>query len=163
MEDTFGFRLRFYRTRLGLTQQQLADKSGVSRKQISDFEKEIQKNPRPQTLFKLADALGISFTDLSSGLNRNLSDSELLNQNRSEEVTIDLPIDAIELFAKRAEQNGTSIETEIYLTVIHQLDADMRKHKDEHREGLDSEILEKLNKLERDLQNLLKQKNNKAP
>ena len=157
MEDTFGLRLRYYRTRLGLTQQQLADKSGVSRKQISDFEKQIQKNPRPQTLFKLADALGVSFADLQS-LEQGLADEDLLNQNRTAEVTIDLPLDAIKFFEKLAEQNGTSMEDEIYLTVRHRLDEEMQAAKDKHREGLDSEILEKLNKLEQDLQDLLKQK-----
>lgn len=157
MEDTFGFRLRYYRTRLGLTQQELADKSGISRKQISDFEKEIQTRPRPQTLFKLAEALGVSFVDLQ-GVKQDLTNEELLNQNRTEEVTIDLPLDAIEFFKKRAEQNGTSVEAEIYLAVRHQLNNDMQKHKAKHRESLDSEILEKINKLEKDLQQLLQQK-----
>lgn len=65
MKDSFGLRLRYYRAQRDLTQQELAVKAGVSRKQISDLEMEIQKNPRPSTIKKLADALGIKEEKLS--------------------------------------------------------------------------------------------------
>ncbi|WP_168396640.1 helix-turn-helix domain-containing protein [Acinetobacter indicus] len=159
MNDTFGFRLRFYRTNLGFTQQQLAEKSGVSRKQISDFEKGIQKNPRPQTLFKLANALGISFTDLQTDADLKLTDAESLAQNRSVEFKLELPVDVIKFYKKLAEENGTSIDDELYLAVKRQLNNDKDNLKNKHREGLDSEILERLNKLEQDLQSILSQKN----
>lgn len=163
MNDTFGYRLRFYRTSLGLTQQQLSDKSGVSRKQISDFEKEIQTNPRPQTLFKLADALGVSFTDLRPGVDTNISEAEALKQNRSAEITIELPKEVLDFYEKRALENGTSVDDEIYLAVRRNLTADVNNIKSEHRSTLNSEILEKLNKLEQDLKiALLKTKHNKT-
>lgn len=159
MNDTFGFRLRYYRTSLGLTQQQLAEKSGVSRKQISDFEKEIQNNPRPQTLFKLADALGVSFTDLQTEVDSKMTDIEALNQNRSAEFKIELPIDVINFYKKLSEENGTSIDDELYLAVRRQLNTHENALKNKHREKLDSEIIEKLDKLEQNLQNILNQKN----
>ena len=65
MKDSFGLRLRYYRTQKDLTQQELSEKSGVSRKQISDFEMDIQKNPRLSTIKKLADALEIKEEKLS--------------------------------------------------------------------------------------------------
>lgn len=68
MKDSFGLRLRYFRTKLNMTQQQLAEKSGVSRKQISDFEMDIQNNPRQSTLKKLADALEISILNLKPDL-----------------------------------------------------------------------------------------------
>lgn len=68
MKDTFGLRLRYYRTSKNLTQQELAKSSGVSRKQISDLENEIQKNPRDQTVKKLASALDISVLNLKPNL-----------------------------------------------------------------------------------------------
>lgn len=157
MKDTFGFRLRYYRTSLGLTQQQLAEKSGVSRKQISDFEKEIQTNPRPQTLFKLANALGISSVDLQENISK-ITDAEALERHRPVEFKIELPIDVIKHYEDLAKKNGTSIDDEIYLAVRRQLDIAVKETRDKHRDNLDSEILEKLNKLEQDLQDILKSK-----
>lgn len=68
MKDSFGLRLKYFRTKLNLTQQQLAEKSGVSRKQISDFEMDIQKNPRQSTIQKLAEALEINVLNLKPDL-----------------------------------------------------------------------------------------------
>ncbi|PKF33424.1 helix-turn-helix transcriptional regulator [Acinetobacter proteolyticus] len=102
MKDSFGLRLRYYRTQKDLTQQELAEKSGVSRKQISDFEMDIQKNPRLSTIKKLADALDIKEDKLSKESFEFLED----------ENTLDLQIskDAHEKLSFLAQLNNLTIE-----------------------------------------------------
>lgn len=56
-------RLREWRERRGLTQQDLADGSGVSQNAISNYETG-RRNARPSTARKLADALGVGIEDL---------------------------------------------------------------------------------------------------
>ena len=51
--------LKVARKKAGLTQQELADRSGVAREAISRYESQIT-DPTAQTLIKLADALGCS-------------------------------------------------------------------------------------------------------
>ena len=100
MRDTFGFRLKKFRTMLDLTQQQLADKSGISRKQISDFEMDIQTNPRRQTILKLANAL-------------NIDSEKLISSNPLDDV-LELSISntAHDKLLKLAAQNNRSVEDE---------------------------------------------------
>lgn len=100
MRDSFGFRLKKFRTMLDLTQQQLADISGVSRKQISDFEMDIQTNPRKQTISKLAKALNI--------------ESEKLISDKPLDDILELSISntAHDKLSKLAEQNNRSVEDE---------------------------------------------------
>lgn len=98
MRDTFGSRLKKFRTMLDLTQQQLADKSGVSRKQISDFEMDVQKNPRKQTIEKLANALGIE-------------SEKLISSNPLDEILeLSIASEAHEKLSKLAELNNQSVE-----------------------------------------------------
>lgn len=52
--------LRDMRTQSGLTQDELAAKSGLSQTQISKLESGEIRNPGMRTLRKLADALGVS-------------------------------------------------------------------------------------------------------
>ncbi|NHB93897.1 helix-turn-helix domain-containing protein [Photorhabdus cinerea] len=49
-----------WRTYKGISQQQLADKLGISQPAIAQIEK-VGANTQPKTLQKVADALGISF------------------------------------------------------------------------------------------------------
>jgi len=58
MEKTLGQQLIALREAKSLTQDELADKSGVSRPQISRLENDEIDNPRRATLLKLAEALG---------------------------------------------------------------------------------------------------------
>lgn len=64
MKDSFGARLRFFRSKAGLSQQQLADKAGLSRKIISDYEVKLDVMPRETNLYKIADVLGIDSSNL---------------------------------------------------------------------------------------------------
>lgn len=50
--------IRFYRQKAGLTQQQLADKLGVSQQYIGNYESG-KRQPKIQTLQKIADALDV--------------------------------------------------------------------------------------------------------
>jgi transcriptional regulator with XRE-family HTH domain len=56
-------RLREWRTRKALTQQELADRSGTTKANISRIESGEQL-PRPATVRKLAEALGITTEQL---------------------------------------------------------------------------------------------------
>ena len=56
----FGGRLRRLRETAGLTQEELAEKAGLSAKGISDLERGERKRPYPHTVRSLADALGLS-------------------------------------------------------------------------------------------------------
>jgi predicted ATPase/DNA-binding XRE family transcriptional regulator len=57
---TFGKLLRRYRTEAGLTQEELAERAGMSRRAISDLERGARTKPWPHTIAQLADALGLS-------------------------------------------------------------------------------------------------------
>ena len=83
MSDNFGSRLKMCRVASNLTQFELAEKSGVSRKQISDFEMGIQINPRSATIHKLAAALNVSPSFLLHGVK---------NESIERETAYDRPI-----------------------------------------------------------------------
>ena len=59
MVADFSERLRFFRSQRGLSQQELANAVGISRKQISDYEVGTAK-PRQATYMKILKALDIS-------------------------------------------------------------------------------------------------------
>jgi transcriptional regulator with XRE-family HTH domain len=56
----FGARLRKLRDAAGLMQEELASRSGLSAKNISDLERGVRKHPYPHTVRSLADALTLS-------------------------------------------------------------------------------------------------------
>jgi predicted ATPase/DNA-binding XRE family transcriptional regulator len=56
----FGARLRQLRDAAGLTQEELASRSRLSAKNISDLERGVRKHPYPHTVRSLADALKLS-------------------------------------------------------------------------------------------------------
>ena len=58
--EPFANRLRRLRREQGLTQQELADRSGISVRAISDLEREINLRPRRDTAGMLADGLGLT-------------------------------------------------------------------------------------------------------
>ncbi|MEV4509320.1 helix-turn-helix domain-containing protein [Dactylosporangium sp. NPDC049525] len=63
----FGDRLRALRRAAGLTMEQLAERSGVSARAISDMERGHSRAPQTRTLAALADGLGLD-GDARSGL-----------------------------------------------------------------------------------------------
>lgn len=60
---TTGERIKTARVNKGITQQALANKIGASYQQISQYERNV-RNPKLETILKIADALGIPMTDL---------------------------------------------------------------------------------------------------
>ena len=61
---TLNFRLKDVREKNGITQEELAEKSGVSRATISLIENGRAECVKTDTLSKLADALGKKASDL---------------------------------------------------------------------------------------------------
>jgi predicted ATPase/DNA-binding XRE family transcriptional regulator len=59
-DPSFGARLRRLREVAGLTQEELAERAGLSAKGISDLERGARRRPRPHTVRALADALELS-------------------------------------------------------------------------------------------------------
>jgi transcriptional regulator with XRE-family HTH domain len=60
----FGVYLHTLRKKEGLTGQELADKSGVSKTYIWQLENEHRGAPKPGKLAKLAPALGVSYNEM---------------------------------------------------------------------------------------------------
>jgi predicted ATPase/DNA-binding XRE family transcriptional regulator len=60
---SFGEQLRQWRIAASLSQEELADRSGLSVRGISDLERGARQAPRLETVRLLADALGLSDTD----------------------------------------------------------------------------------------------------
>lgn len=59
-ESAFGARLRHHRMAAGLTQEELAERSGLSVRAISDMERGRTSRPRRDTLNQITDALELS-------------------------------------------------------------------------------------------------------
>jgi len=59
-EQPFGQRLRALRERAGLTQEELAERAGLSANAISSLERGARTHPYPHTIRQLADGLGLS-------------------------------------------------------------------------------------------------------
>ena len=55
--ESFGALLRRYRGRMGLTQEELAERAGLHAQEISQLERDVVQRPRSTTVEFLADAL----------------------------------------------------------------------------------------------------------
>jgi transcriptional regulator with XRE-family HTH domain len=61
---TTGEKLRYERRAAGLTQAELAERSGVAQSTIAQIEGGARPNPHPGTLKKLAEALSVETREL---------------------------------------------------------------------------------------------------
>jgi transcriptional regulator with XRE-family HTH domain len=59
-----GYKIKELREKLNMTQEELAEKSGISRATISMLENDVTKEVMTSTLRALADALETTVTDL---------------------------------------------------------------------------------------------------
>jgi transcriptional regulator with XRE-family HTH domain len=59
----FGLLLQRHRTAAGLSQEELAERAGLSRRGLSDLERGARRTPYPATVRRLAEALGLSEAD----------------------------------------------------------------------------------------------------
>src|SRR5215208_6170660 len=62
---SFGALVREHRLAAGLTQELLAERAGLSLRGVSDLERGARRAPYPDTVRRLADALGLSAADRS--------------------------------------------------------------------------------------------------
>jgi transcriptional regulator with XRE-family HTH domain len=56
----FGVLLQQYRLAAGLSQEELAERAGLSRRGISDLERGARRSPHPATARRLAEALDLA-------------------------------------------------------------------------------------------------------
>src|SRR4051794_19856385 len=62
-QPTFGALLRLFRTAAGVSQEELAERSGLSARAISDLERGVRRAPYSDTIGRLAHALSLSDGD----------------------------------------------------------------------------------------------------
>jgi predicted ATPase/transcriptional regulator with XRE-family HTH domain len=62
---TFGDLLHQHRLRVGLTQDALAERAGISERAISDLERGLRRAPHDDTVRRLADALDLNAADIA--------------------------------------------------------------------------------------------------
>lgn len=65
-DASFGTRLRRLREAAGITQEELAERAGLSAKGINDLERGERRRPYPHTVCSLADALKLSGDERAS-------------------------------------------------------------------------------------------------
>ncbi|MGI5855927.1 MAG: helix-turn-helix domain-containing protein [Candidatus Merdivicinus sp.] len=97
---TISEKIREARSKAGLTQQQLADKLGVSQQYIANYESG-KHYPKIQTLQKIADALEVSMADLL-GLYSAAADCEASDLERLIELLFE--------FVERVVKKGATPE-----------------------------------------------------
>jgi len=116
-KNKIGEKLRYYRKKLGLTQKELGDKSGVSYASISDYEKG-KAVPRRETLMKLSEALGVGTSELETlELNEKEIESEekelklfkALFKDLLMELAFDIPVYRT-IPAGKPEETGAAVE-----------------------------------------------------
>ena len=87
----FAERLKTFRKRLGLTQQDLANAVGITKAAISSMERGLTNAPTPDHLFKLSRALGCDPLILLSGKrtsNLNLTSQAAHNLSVEEKLLL---------------------------------------------------------------------------
>lgn len=117
MIDSFGARLKHYRAKELLSQQELSEKSGVSRKQISDFEMNVQVNPRETTVHKLASALNISIDDL-------LVHEENNNDQDREDLDLAIEPHIYDMLVELAKKNKRTVNDEVTIMLEKAINAE---------------------------------------
>lgn len=66
--ESLGQRLKSLRGSRKMSQYELADASGVSRATIANIERDVYQTTQLETLLKLADALGVTVSNLVEGI-----------------------------------------------------------------------------------------------
>lgn len=93
--ESFGSLLKKYRTVAGLTQQELAEKAGISTRGISDLERGVRRTPYKGTIELLADALKLSSQEreiFKKAASRKVADSDEPQTKPNPAVTNRLPL-----------------------------------------------------------------------
>ncbi len=89
----FAPTLRAYRLKAGLSQEALAERSGISTRAISDMERGLRKRPYPDTIRRIAAALDLSSEDraILFGIHRPESDKTAVLGEAGFRVPLALP------------------------------------------------------------------------
>src|SRR6266702_4350997 len=82
----FGTLLAHYRAAAGLTQEELAERAGLSRRGISDLERGERRLPHPATTRRLAEALSLDQAQLATLLQATRQPSTVGLSSRSSPV-----------------------------------------------------------------------------
>ncbi|ENV98317.1 helix-turn-helix transcriptional regulator [Acinetobacter bereziniae] len=137
MENSFSERLKHLRAKMNLSQQQLADHVGLSRKQISDYE---VKNsiPRSVTIHKLAEFLGTTPEFLLKGE----------NSGTNEYLVVPMAGEIYEKLKRIALLKNRSIEDEAQDLLKEALVKEAREIINTDKDDLSSDILERITRLE---------------
>lgn len=85
MLESMGSLIRQLRIKKGLTQSELAQKAGLSQPVIGQYELD-KRSPKPETLHKLADALGCSIETFLSYKNVSNDDISKIKQYDNQEI-----------------------------------------------------------------------------
>ncbi len=113
---TTGEKIRIARTKAGLSQGELANRLDVTQSLIGQYERGV-RNPKPSTIQRIADALGIPFTELLPVDAIKQLPPVQLGTNLAEVGTravIGYPIDADALMEKVAEEYGERARDTLY-------------------------------------------------
>lgn len=84
MKMYIGENIKYYRMQAGMTQEELAERLGVSNKLVWSWEKN-RTEPKPEAVSKMLQIFDIDIRDLTKQINANLSYDEylLIEQYRS--------------------------------------------------------------------------------
>lgn len=119
MKDSFGTRLKFFRSKAGLSQQQLADSAGLSRKIISDYEVKLDVMPREGNLYKIADALGVDSSNLVPKSTEDTAFTKCEDGLHEYKINInELPREAVITLRKIAEIRNQTLD-EAFSEITH--------------------------------------------
>ena len=99
----FGAHVRVHRQRLGMTQEELAARTGVSVRSIRNLEAGRTGRPRPATVRLLADAFELAGADRDRFCQSALEDAEDTDVVRGRPVPAQLPAD-VPGFVGRTDQ-----------------------------------------------------------
>ena len=105
---SFGAVLRRLRTAAALSQEELADRAGVSARGISDLERGIRRAPRPETLRLLIDALGLGGRDREMLLAAASAEGRATNKQGPAPSTL-LPLPASPLVGREEERAALAL------------------------------------------------------
>lgn len=94
--EGFGGQLRHYRVLVGLSQEALAERAGLSRRGIADLERGARRSPYPDTASRLANALGLSGADREAFLRAS-------RPSHSWSKRAPLPVEPSALVGRKAE------------------------------------------------------------
>lgn len=122
MGDSLGKRIRISRKDLHLTQQQLAEKSGVSRSYIGNLEKDSTSNIGSDIILKLADALGVAPTYLMG-----VEEDPLYGIPEEEEEKEAEKTKLIRETASNATYTVANAEVELLITIYQLLNQEKRR------------------------------------